>query len=100
MASNLRSPYVVASSARGERLEARLTASQKELLQQAAELEGRSLTDFVIDSAQTAARHVIRDHQLLELTARDSEVFVNALLNPPAPNAKLRRAFRRADKLS
>jgi len=100
MATNLRSPRGVPSSARGERLEARLTASQKDLLQRAAELEGRSLTDFVIDAAQTAARNVIRDHELLVLTARDGEVFVNALLNPPAPNAKLRRAFRRAKTLS
>jgi uncharacterized protein (DUF1778 family) len=37
------------------------------------------------------------DRRMLTLTAKDSEIFVRALLNPPAPNAKLRRAFRRAE---
>lgn len=80
---------------KAERLEARITAAQKEILQRAAEIEGRSLTDFVISSAQETAKRVIREHDILVLTARDREVFVNALLNPPAPNEKLRRAVRR-----
>jgi uncharacterized protein (DUF1778 family) len=70
-------------------------AAQKELLQRAAELEGRSLTDFVVSSAQEAARRIIQEHEVMLLNARDREVFVKALLAPPAPNAKLRRAARR-----
>jgi uncharacterized protein (DUF1778 family) len=84
-----------ASSGRAERLEARITLAQKEILQRAAELEGRSLTDFVVSAAQEAARRIIQEHEILFLSARDHEVFVNALLNPPAPNEKLGRAARR-----
>lgn len=80
---------------KGERLEARITPAQKEILQHAAELEGRSLTDFVVSSAQATARRIIHEHEVLLLSARDREVFVNALLNPPSPNDKLRRAARR-----
>ena len=80
-----------------ERLEARVTREQKQLYRSVltAELEGRSITDFVVASAQSAARQVIRDHEILKLTARDREVFVQALLNPPKPTSKLRQAVRR-----
>jgi uncharacterized protein (DUF1778 family) len=78
-----------------ERLEARVTREQKQLIEHAAELEGRSITDFVVASAQSAARQVIQDHESLKLTARDREVFVQALLNPPQPTDKLRQAVRR-----
>jgi uncharacterized protein (DUF1778 family) len=77
-----------------ERLEARLTADQKALLQRAADLEGTSLTDFVIRSAQRAAETAIQTHESIFLTARESRAFVEALLNPPAPNAALRAAAR------
>lgn len=78
-----------------ERLEARLTREQKELLQQAAELEGRTLTDFVVSSAQAAALRTIQEHTLISLTKRDSEAFVEALLNPPEPGAALLAAAQR-----
>jgi uncharacterized protein (DUF1778 family) len=81
-----------ASAPKQERLEARITPEQKELLQQAAALEGTSLTDFVVRSAQRAAEQSIRDHAALLLSARESQAFVEALLNPPAPNAALRAA--------
>ena len=83
------------AAGKAERLEARITSAQKEILQRAAEIEGRSLTDFVVSSAQATAKRVIQEHEILVLSSKDREVFVNALLNPPAPNAKLRRAVRR-----
>jgi uncharacterized protein (DUF1778 family) len=78
-----------------ERLEARINAKQKELFKQAAEIQAQSLTDFVVSSALEAAKKIIHQHEMLELTARDQKVFVQALLNPPKPNAKLRRAAKR-----
>ncbi|MBI2761725.1 MAG: DUF1778 domain-containing protein [Chloroflexi bacterium] len=82
------------AAARRERLEARITPEQKALLQQAAGLQGRSVTDFVISSAQAAAEETIRAHQIV-LTAKDSALFVEALLNPPEPNEHLINALRR-----
>lgn len=81
-----------ASSSKQDRLEARLTPEQKELLQQAAAIEGTSLTDFVVRSAQRAAEQTVRGHAVLALTARESQAFVAALLEPSAPNAALRAA--------
>jgi uncharacterized protein (DUF1778 family) len=81
------------TSAKSERLEARITREQKELLLRAAELRGLSLTDFLIDSAHRAAEATIREHTIMTLTGRDSSLFVEALLHPSTPNPTLRAAF-------
>jgi uncharacterized protein (DUF1778 family) len=81
--------------ARAERLEARVTAEQKSLIERAAALQGRTLTDFVLTSVQDAARRAIEEHQQLELSVRDSEAFVDALLNPKPINDRLRDTVRR-----
>lgn len=80
---------------RAERLETRITAEQKSLIARAAALQGRSVTDFVLTSVQDAARRAIEEHQQLALSVRDSEAFVDALLNPQAVNDRLRETVRR-----
>ena len=82
-------------SVKSERFGTRLTAAQKELLQRAADLQGRSLSDFVVDSAQRVAEDVIREHEVITLTARAGRAFVESLLNPSGPNARLRAAAER-----
>ncbi len=82
-----------------ERLEARVTTQQKELFQQAADLAGRTLTDFIISTVQAAAEESIRTHQVLELTSRGTEAFVAALFHPPVPNERLRAATQRYQEL-
>lgn len=81
--------------AKRERLATRLSTEQKALLQRAADLEGRSLSDFVLESAQRAAESVIREHEVMTLTAQDSRAFADAVLNPPLPNQRLQAAFAR-----
>ncbi len=85
---------------RGERLEARVTAEQKTLIERAAALQGRTVTDFVLTSVQEAARRAIEDHRQLELSLRDSEAFVDALLNPKPVNERLRDTVRRYRELT
>jgi len=84
-----------ANRRRAERVEARVTLEQKELLERAAALEGRSMTDFIIASAQEAATDTIARYELLRLSPRDQQAFVEALVNPPAPNEALRAAAAR-----
>jgi len=74
------------------RLEARITPETKALLQKAADLEGRTLTDFVISSVQAEALRVIERHQILKLSMGDAEAFVDALLNRPQPNNAIKAA--------
>ncbi len=77
-----------------ERIEARLQPEKKARIQHAADLEGVSLSDFLVSTAYAAAEDVIRQHEVLELTERDSILFVEALLNPPEPNERLRAALQ------
>ena len=77
------------------RLEARISPETKALLQKAADLEGRTLTDFVVATVQAEAHRVIEQHQTLKLNLEDSETFVNTLLNPPQPNDALKAAAKR-----
>src|SRR3546814_20672847 len=75
---------------RAERLEARVTAEQKALIEHAAALEGRSITDFVLTSVQDAAKRAIAEHEVIQLSVRDSKAFVEALLNPREPSKRMR----------
>ncbi len=76
------------------RLEARITPDQQALIKRAAELEGRSVTDFVIAAAQTAAERRIEQTQVIKLSLEDQRLFADAILNPPEPSPSLKRAFQ------
>jgi len=74
------------------RLEARVSPEIHALLKRAAEIEGRSLTDFVVAAASAAARAALETEQIIRLSADDQRAFVENLINPPAPSAALARA--------
>jgi uncharacterized protein (DUF1778 family) len=76
------------------RLEARLPSDVHAILKRAAEIQGRTLTDFVVAAAHEAAKRAIEDAELLRLSAEDQARLAKALLKPPAPSSALRRAFR------
>lgn len=82
-----------------ERLEARIPSQQKEIIAHAASLQGRTLTDFVVNSAYEFAKKAINEHETLVLTKRDTEFFVEMLLNPPEPNEALKKAAKQYKKL-
>jgi uncharacterized protein (DUF1778 family) len=79
--------------ARAHRLGFRVDAETKRLVERAAALERRSLTDFCLTALIAATRETIARHESLVLTERDRAVFFDALMRPPKPNARLRRAF-------
>jgi uncharacterized protein (DUF1778 family) len=78
---------------RSVRLEFRVDADTKRLLERAAALEGRSLTDYCLTALTHASRETIARHESLVLSDRDRAVFFDALMNPLEPNERLRRAF-------
>jgi uncharacterized protein (DUF1778 family) len=78
-----------------ERLEARITADQKDLFKRAASLRGVTLTDFVVSSVHEAAVRTLEATHVIEFGRRDQQAFVEALLNPESPNEKLRKAAKR-----
>ena len=80
---------------KSKRLETRITVDQHALIQQAAALEGQSVSNFVIHILQAAAKAIIQEHAIIHLSTRDQVDFANALLNPKPPNKKLRDAHKR-----
>jgi uncharacterized protein (DUF1778 family) len=78
-----------------ERLEARVTAEDKELLQQAAAVKGLTLTAFLTSSAREAAIKVLREQHVIELSRKDQRAFAEAMLSPDAPNKRLRTIAKR-----
>lgn len=80
---------------RSARLEARLPPEALSIIRRAAELQGRSVSDFVVAAAQEAANCAIDDAQIIRLSVDDQRAFAAALLDPPEPTAALRRAAKR-----
>lgn len=89
---------------RDQRLETRVTAEQKEIIERAAKLQGRTVSDFVVSSLQDAARRAIDEYTSWTLSQAQQRVFIDALIHPPAPNEQLKsalgryRAFKASEK--
>ncbi len=80
---------------RTARIEARIAPDALAVVRRAAEIQGRSISDFVVAAAQDAARKTIAEVEIIRLTRDAQERFVSLLLNPPPPSAALRRALKR-----
>ena len=83
------------AEAKRDRMHLRLDVKTKRKLERAAAYEETSVTDFVLANAVAAAERVIGSHEKIVLSAKDWEVFYDALINPPEPNKKLKEAARR-----
>ena len=81
------------------RLEARISTDLHSMLKRAAELQGRTMTDFVVAAVQDAAQQAIQQAEVIRLSLVDQECFAQALLSPPRPSPALKRAFARRSKL-
>jgi uncharacterized protein (DUF1778 family) len=76
------------------RVALRVRLAEKAILMRAAALARTDMTDFILRTALREARLVIEEHERVKLTGRDSRLVLELLEDPPAPNAKLRRAAR------
>jgi uncharacterized protein (DUF1778 family) len=81
------------------RLEARLPNDVHALLKRAAEIEGRTRTDFVVSAAREAACRTIETTDIIRLSVEDQRQFTEALLNPPENTPALKKAFQRRREL-
>jgi uncharacterized protein (DUF1778 family) len=85
--------------ARTAPIEARIAPESLAIVKRAAELQGRSVSDFVVAAAAEAARRVIDDTHVIRLSADDQVRFVELLLNPPPATAAMQRAEQAHGKL-
>ncbi len=81
------------------RLEARISTDLHSLLKRAAELQGRTMTDFVVAAVQDAAQRAVEQADVVRLSLVDQGCFVRALLNPAPAAPTVMRAFARRIKL-
>ena len=77
---------------RTSRIEARIAPDALVIVRRAAEMQGRSVSDFVVAAAQEAAHRAIEETQIIRLSVEDQRAFADAILNPPAPTDAMRRA--------
>jgi uncharacterized protein (DUF1778 family) len=81
------------------RLEARISTELHSTLKRAAEIQGRTMTDFIIAAVQDAAQRAIEQSSVIRLSLSDQECFASALLSTPKATPALKRAFARRKKL-
>ena len=87
------------TATRTARLEARITREALAVVRRAAEIQGRSVSDFVVAAAQEAAQKTVTEIEVIRLSREAQEKFVALLLNPREPGRALRKAFRRHREL-
>src|SRR5688500_7494737 len=78
---------------RVERLGFRVDEETKDLIERAAHLSRRKVSDFCVTALTETARRTIAEHETLVLSERDREAFFDALVNPPKPSERLKRAL-------
>jgi uncharacterized protein (DUF1778 family) len=82
------------------RLEARISSDLHKIIKHAAEIQGRTITDFVVSAVQDAARRAIEQHEIIHLTLAEQQRFAEALLSPlPEPTPAMQRAKARHNKM-
>jgi uncharacterized protein (DUF1778 family) len=80
---------------RTARIEARIAPDALAAVKRAAEIQGRSVSGFVVAAAQEAAHRTIEETQIIRLSVEDQRALAEALLNPPEPAPALKRAAAR-----
>jgi uncharacterized protein (DUF1778 family) len=84
---------------KNSRLEARITPDIHALLKRAAELQGRTLSDFVVSAARDAAIQTIEQTEVIHLSQQDQIRFAEALINPAPMAPAMERAMEAHKKL-
>ncbi|EFR1252497.1 DUF1778 domain-containing protein [Salmonella enterica] len=72
-----------------ERLSLRVSTDAKKLIVRAAAIQQTNLTDFVVSNVLPVAKKIVDAAERVYLTERDTQMIMEILDNPPAPNEKL-----------
>lgn len=83
------------SDRKRERIEARVNADTKNLIIRAAEIQGLSISDFMVQAAFESAKSVIETQSVIRLSATEAERFIEATDNAPAPGPILSDSLRK-----
>lgn len=75
-----------------ERISARITRDVHSTLQQAADMVGATVNQFLVQAALKEAQGIIERERIIQLSQRDAAMFFRMLERPPRPKARLRAA--------
>jgi uncharacterized protein (DUF1778 family) len=89
----------ISEVARTARVEARIAPDALAVVRRAAELQGRSVSDFLVAAALKDAQRTIEDAQIIRLAVDDQQRFADLLLNPPALAPAMKRAIKARKRL-
>ncbi len=81
-------------SLKKNRIQIRIDSRSKTILERAAAYSNRNISDFILSYALNAAEEVIEKYETIPLQKTDWTIFYEALLHPPKPNEKLKKAFQ------
>ncbi|CAG5067846.1 hypothetical protein DYBT9623_00573 [Dyadobacter sp. CECT 9623] len=84
-----------------DRIDVRISREHKELIKTASEISGfKNLSEFIIFCAKTEANRIISENDRFLRSTEDKRIFVEAILNPPAPGSQLKKALLNYDKFN
>jgi uncharacterized protein (DUF1778 family) len=81
---------------RREALNLRIRPADRGLIDRAAEITGKTRTDFILQAATRAAEDALMDRTLFAVSPEALAEFLERLDAPPAPNERLLRTLRTA----
>ena len=77
-----------------KRITARVTNSVRDTLEQAAELLGTTVNQFLVQIAYLEAQRVIERESVIRLSQKDAQNVLALLDNPPKPSKRLKDAVK------
>jgi len=83
-----------AQTAKRDTLNLRVKPADRELIDRAARLVGKSRTDFLLEAGRRAAEDALLDRKLWRVDSETFDAFVALLDAPPQPNERLRRTMK------
>jgi uncharacterized protein (DUF1778 family) len=89
----------VKESVRTARVEARIAPDALAIVRRAAELQGRSVSDFLVAAALKDAHQTLEDAQIIRLSVEDQHRFAEMLAKPPPLAPAMKRALEARKRL-
>ena len=83
------------SALKKQRIDLRLNEDDKHMIEEAAAMTNQSISQFMVSTASERAAEVIDQHRRLLLNEESWNLVMDAIINPPAPNDRLKRAANR-----
>jgi uncharacterized protein (DUF1778 family) len=77
-----------------KRITARVPDRVRVTLEQAAELLGSTVNQFVVQTAYQEAQRVVERESVIRLSQKDARMVLSLFDNPPKPNKRLKDALK------